>query len=285
MADPTRRRALATLGAALAWGAAPAVTGRALDHPAGRPLTRAHAHNDYEHPRPLFDALDYRFGSIEADIHLVDGALLVGHDAADLHPARTLESLYLDPLHALVRTNHGSVYEGWKVPVQLLIDVKTDGAATYRELDRHLQRHQQILTTYAHGKVHPGPVTAVVSGDRGTRAPMAAQQVRHAFYDGNLTDLGTSASASLIPLISENWTATFTWRGNGPIPAAERAKLRKIVSTAHAHRQRVRFWATPDDAGLDRDALWNELCDAGTDLLNTDDLAGLGTFLTARGLR
>jgi hypothetical protein len=41
------------------------------------PLTRAHAHNDYLHARPLFDALDHGFCSVEADVWLVDGKLLV----------------------------------------------------------------------------------------------------------------------------------------------------------------------------------------------------------------
>jgi hypothetical protein len=36
-------------------------------------LERAHAHNDYEHERPLFDALDHNFKSVEADIWLVNG--------------------------------------------------------------------------------------------------------------------------------------------------------------------------------------------------------------------
>src|SRR5207237_4622701 len=40
------------------------------------PLIHAHAHNDYEHTRPLLDALDHGFCSVEADIHLVDGKLL-----------------------------------------------------------------------------------------------------------------------------------------------------------------------------------------------------------------
>lgn len=284
MADPTRRRTLATLGAALAWGTGiPTAAVQALDRSGGRPLSRAHAHNDYDHPRPLFDALEHRFGSIEADVHLVDGALLVGHDPGDLDAARTLESLYLDPLRTLVKIHHGAVYQRWPTSVQLLIDLKTDGATTYPELGRHLQRYQQILTTYRHGNVHPGPVTAVVSGNRGARAPIEARQVRHAFYDGRLSDLGTSAS--FIPLISEDWTATFTWQGVGPFPAKERDRLRKIVSTAHAHRQRVRFWATPDDAGPDREAVWRELYDAGADLFNTDDLASLQAFLTARGSR
>jgi hypothetical protein len=43
------------------------------------PLANAHAHNDYEHKRPLFDALDNGFTSVEADVFLVDGKLLVGH--------------------------------------------------------------------------------------------------------------------------------------------------------------------------------------------------------------
>src|SRR5688500_17684262 len=44
------------------------------------PLERAHAHNDYEHERPLYDALDHGFKSVEADIWLIDGELVVSHD-------------------------------------------------------------------------------------------------------------------------------------------------------------------------------------------------------------
>ncbi|CAM5609451.1 hypothetical protein SALBM135S_07262 [Streptomyces alboniger] len=93
----------------------------------------------------------------------------------------------------------------------------------------------------------------------------------------------TPAPASLIPLISDNWSLNFTWQGTGPIPPAERDKLRGIVFAAHARGQRVRFWATPDLPGPRRDAVWGELLAAGVDHLNTDDLAGLEAFLDARG--
>ena len=284
MALTTRRRALGTLGAALAAVLAP---------PAGsafaegnkhrpRPLWRAHAHNDYEHPRPLFDALDHRFGSVEADIFLVGDQLLIGHTPDDLDPTRTLESLYLDPLARLVKANHGSVYRGYRTPLQLLVDIKTEGAATYLELDRQLRGYRHLFTSYAHGRVRPGAVTAVISGDRAAREPMEQQPVRSAFYDGRLADLGTAAPASFAPLISDNWSNNFTWQGAGPIPAAEREKLRSIVSAAHREGRRVRFWATPDLAGPERDAVWGELLAAGVDHLNTDDLAGLEAFLDAR---
>jgi hypothetical protein len=42
----------------------------------GSGLERAHAHNDYEHDRPLFDALSNDFKSVEADIWLVGGELI-----------------------------------------------------------------------------------------------------------------------------------------------------------------------------------------------------------------
>ncbi|WNO70922.1 MULTISPECIES: phosphatidylinositol-specific phospholipase C/glycerophosphodiester phosphodiesterase family protein [unclassified Streptomyces] len=283
----TRRRAVTTLAAALAGAVAVPAAAQAAQNPGvqhrPRPLRQAHAHNDYLHERPLHDALSHGFTSLEADIFLVNGELLVAHTPEELDPTRTLRSLYLDPLLARVRANHGSVYRGYGKPVQLLVDIKTDGVACYLELDRQLRRYSRMLTGYAHGRVRPGAVTPVVSGDRAARVPMEAQRQRYAFYDGRLDDLGTATPASFIPLISSNWTSSFTWQGIGPFPAGERGTLHALVSAAHDRGQRVRFWATPDVPGPARDAVWSELLAAGVDHLNSDDLAGLETFLRRRG--
>ncbi|WP_329325653.1 phosphatidylinositol-specific phospholipase C/glycerophosphodiester phosphodiesterase family protein [[Kitasatospora] papulosa] len=288
MAHLTRRRVVTTALATAAAGAfvpaqAAAAAPAGIVRPRGpHPLARAHAHNDYLHPRPLHDALAHGFTSVEADIFLVDGELLVAHEAGSLDPARTLVSLYLDPLLARVRANHGSVHAGHRDPLQLLIDIKTEGAATYLALDQVLRRYRKILTRCDRGRVRPGAVTPVISGDRAARAPMEAQTTRYAFYDGRPEDLGGAAHASFIPLISGNWTTNFGWPGTGPFPAAERTRLRAFVSAAHANGQRVRFWATPDIAGPERDAVWNELLAADVDHLNTDDLGGLESFLRRR---
>ncbi|MFI7236638.1 phosphatidylinositol-specific phospholipase C/glycerophosphodiester phosphodiesterase family protein [Streptomyces cyaneofuscatus] len=288
---PTRRRALTvTLATAAAVIAAPAAVAAASPAataarpPRPRPLRHAHAHNDYLHPRPLHDALAHGFTSVEADIFLVDGELLVAHDPAGLDPSRTLAGLYLEPLRALARAGLGSVHPHHRPPLQLLIDIKADGVAAYRELDRQLAlaRYRPLFTRYDHGRVRPGAVTAVISGDRAARAPMEAQRTRLAFYDGRLDDLGTASPASFTPLISANWTQTFGWLGAGPFPHAERDRLRTLVSTAHREGRRLRFWATPDLPGPEREAVWSELLAAGADHLNTDDLAGLERFLRAR---
>lgn len=285
----SRRRAVTTLAAAVVGAFALTEKGSA-DGPAREPrvpppLRRAHAHNDYRHPRPLHDALAHGFTSVEADVFLVDGDLLVAHEPVELDPARTLRSLYLDPLFARTRAGRDGVHPGHPATLQLLVDIKADGVAAYRELDRQLRDYRRMLSSCTDGKVRTGAVTPVVSGDRTARLPMAAQRRRYAFYDGRLDDLAAPgpAPASFVPLISANWTLGFGWRGAGEFPAAEREKLRALVATAHARRQRIRFWATPDTPGPDRDALWTALLDAGVDHLNTDDLAGLEAFLRARG--
>ncbi|MGB3440112.1 MAG: phosphatidylinositol-specific phospholipase C/glycerophosphodiester phosphodiesterase family protein [Actinophytocola sp.] len=251
-------------------------------HDRVRPLAQAHAHNDYEHDRPLFDALGEGFTSVEADIYLVGGDLLVAHDPEDLDPARTLTSLYLEPLRERVIDNHGGVYRGHR-GFQLLIDLKTEGESTYAALDTLLRepRYAFLWTAYRYGHVRRGAVTAVVSGNR-PRATMEAQRTRVAFYDGriaNESDLGPGSDARLTPLVSDNWTTLFSWTGAGPMPADEKAELREIVRTAHRAGQRVRFWATPDVAGPERDAVWRELVAADADHINTDDLKGLADFL------
>ncbi len=61
-------------------------------------LPQAHAHNDYQHARPLKDALEHGFCSVEADVFPVRDQLLVGHSVLELRRARTLTDLYLKPL-------------------------------------------------------------------------------------------------------------------------------------------------------------------------------------------
>ncbi len=278
----TRLRAflIAALTLALLAPAGTALAKPPAAPPNASPLARAHAHNDYEHTRPLFDALDQGFTSVEADIWLVGDKLLIGHDAVDLTPKRTIENLYLKPLADRVRKNHGSVYDKRSEPFQLLVDIKTEGTSTYTRLDEVLRHYRAMLTRWSSRKVDSGAVSVVISGNR-PRALMESQRERFAAYDGRLSDLGSGAPASFIPLISDNWSKNFTWRGVGTMPADERAKLRQIVEVAHGNGQRIRFWETPDVPGPEQEAVWRELVAADVDHLNTDHLRELRRFLLA----
>jgi hypothetical protein len=267
------RLCLLTLGLLLAWlPAAPA--GDKQPAPVV-PLRQAHAHNDYEHKRPLLDALDRGFCSVEADIFLVDGELLVGHTRQDLKPGRTLQALYLEPLRQRAKANGGRVYP--KGPtIFLLVDVKSEAATTYAALDRVLAKYDDLLSVMRDGKLEAKAVTVVVSGNCDRQA-ITAQKERRAAIDGRPPDLDADAAAHLIPWVSARWGSLFKWQGQGPLPEDERAKLQEFVRKAHAKGRLVRFWATPESP-----AVWEALLAAGVDLINTDRLDELQRFLLAR---
>jgi len=237
------------------------------------PLLHAHAHNDYMHARPLAEALEHGFWSVEADVWLTNGTLLVAHDFDKTSPDKTLQKLYLDPLRAFVRTN--PIVRG-APSITLLIDVKSDAEPTYVALREVLKNYADIFTRFESNRIQTNAVIAVISGSR-DEATMRNEAVRFAALDGRLPDLEKNPPVALVPWISDNWTKQFKWRGVGPLPEDERTKLREMVQRTHAQGRRLRLWAAPDDPHG-----WKELNDAGVDLLNTDHLAEMETFLRAR---
>jgi hypothetical protein len=245
------------------------------------PLLHTHAHNDYQHERPLLDALDHGFTSVEADVFLVGDTLCVAHEPNAVRPERTLQSLYLEPLRRRVRANGGHVYRE-NARFLLLIDLKTAGEPTYLRLHDVLTPYRDILTSFGPQGRQDGAITVIVSGNRPVEL-MRSQRVRCAGYDGRLTDLDSDAPTTLMPMISDQWAKHFAWRGEGAMPAGERQRLGEMVRRAHAKGRLVRFWATPDVPSPAREAVWRELLAAGVDLINTDDLRGLQEFLLKHG--
>lgn len=235
------------------------------------PLTRAHAHNDYYHTRPLLDALEHGFCSVEADVFLVDGELLVGHSRWELKPGRTLQSLYLGPLFERVKRNRGWVLAE-EVPFTLLVDIKADGAATYHTLREVLKQYRTMLSGVTDGKFHRRAVELVLSGDR-PRELVASQTERYVFLDGRLGELSAETNPHLVPLVSANWNRHFLWRGYGKMPVREQEKLQRILKMTQTRGCRLRFWGTPE-----RPTFWQKLADEGVDLIGTDDLEAFKAF-------
>jgi hypothetical protein len=236
------------------------------------PLTRVHAHNDYEHKRPLFDALEHGFCSIEADIYLVNGQLMVAHERSEVHPERTLQTLYLDPLRERVRKNGGRVYPNGP-EVTLLIDLKSNWQQIYPVLRGVLKQYADMLVVFHDGIRETNAILAVITGNR-SKTMFDGEATRYAALDGELDDLDSGKSTDLIPWISGNWYKSFMWRGQGNIDTEERAKLKALVVRAHQQGRKVRFWGSPDQP-----VFWQELIADDVDLINTDDLAGAEKFL------
>ena len=236
------------------------------------PLPNAHAHNDYEHERPLLDALDHGFCSVEADIHLVDGELLVAHDADKVEPGRTLQKLYLDPLQERAKANGGRIYPDGPRFI-LLVDFKTSADETYAALKPVLESYKDMLTRFTADTTEERAVTVVLSGSRPIDA-VRAQAERYAAIDGRFPDLEGVVNSNLFPMVSDSWWSRYGWTGRGEMPDKVRVGMVNDIKLAHEKGCIVRFWALPHN-----EELWQFLLDSGVDLINVDDLPRLQRFL------
>lgn len=240
-----------------------------------RPLPNAHAHNDYEHEHPLYDALKHGFTSVEADVHLIGGQLYVSHDAPlDLVQTPTLVSLYLEPLALLVKQQKGQVYQGYEAPFQLMIDIKTEAKATYAALKEVLGKYQALLCRSVNGEEIKGPIMIFLSGNRPI-AEVQNESIRLVGIDGRPSDIGKGYAAGFMPVISDNYNKHLSWKGKKKkINPDELATLKAWVDQAHQEGKKVRLWASPENKKV-----WKLLLKTGVDLLNTDKLAALQQFL------
>jgi hypothetical protein len=237
----------------------------------------AHSHNDYEHERPLFDALECNFKSIEADVFAVGDSLFVAHDPEDIKPGRTLRKLYLEPLKIQIEKNKGSVY-GNGEEVILFIDIKDDGLLTYQLLHKILQDYKQDLSVFENGVKKTGSILVVVSGNRPIEF-VQSQKIRLAGYDGRLENLESDISPNLMPIVSDNWAKYFKWDGTGKMPESEKQKLADYANKAKSKGYILRFWNTPNRTAQQRVAVWTELVNADVSLIGADELLELKEFL------
>lgn len=237
------------------------------------PLPNAHAHNDYHHARPLLDALDAGFCSVEADVFVVGGELLVAHDREDIKPDYNLKDLYLDPLLKRTKSNGGSIFPNGPA-FYLMIDFKSEAESTYAALKKLLWGYREMLSEYGGQGLQQRAVTVVISGNRPAET-LAREKLRYAFIDGRLGDLNENEHpVSLIPWISENWKNHFKWNGRGEFSKAEKAKLTQWIEKAHEQGRKVRFWATPETGEF-----WKMAYEAKLDFINTDQLERLQQIL------
>ncbi|MCB0845859.1 MAG: endonuclease/exonuclease/phosphatase family protein [Bacteroidetes bacterium] len=236
-----------------------------------QPLPRSHAHNDYEHTKPLFDALSHGYMSIEADLWLIDEELYVAHNRPFLtNSLPTFKELYLSPLADLIDKNRGWVYPGHNKPVQLLIDLKSDGLATYLRLASLLNEYDYLFKGIGN---NPAPVEIVISGNRPIEH-IKNEQNPLVGIDGRPEQLGEQFDRKLMPLISQKYSIVTNWKGKDPIPEEEKNVLKTLIDQVHRMDKKIRLWDIPDN-----ELVWKTLLDLGIDYINVDDLGRFEKFM------
>ena len=227
---------------------------------AAQPPVLIHSHNDYTRTVPFYQAYAQRVSSIEADVFLRDGVLVVGHDVEDLVPEMTFEKLYVEPLVTLFARNGGRAWKGSDQRLQLMVELKSETEPTLRAVVALLQRWPAVFDP----AVNSEAVRVTVTG----RVPEPADFDRYpAFvrFDGAWDADYTPAQLERIALVSANFRDFSQWNGKGSIIPAELARVKQVIDRAHAWEKPVRFWGAPEGT-----TVYYTFYDLGIDYINTD---------------
>ncbi len=231
-----------------------------------RPLK--HAHNDYEHARPLLDALAQGFESVEADVWLDGADVGVSHGGAPFKGS--LRALYLEPLAARVATQ-GSVLDGGR-PFFLWLDLKQGDERLRALLVEQLAAFPSLFTQLRDdGAPTPGPVTVLLTGDAAAKGALAARPGPRPYaQDSNVYRPDDPPADARWTAYALSYGAFFSWNGVGSPPAAQVRQLENLVNGAHAKGRTLRLFGCPETKPW-----WRLARSAGVDFVGGDDLAGI----------
>ncbi len=235
-----------------------------------------HAHNDYYHDKPLIEALELGFTSIEVDVFPIDGKLYVAHDPPeDLSQYQTIEEMYLAPLKSYI-DEHGKLYHTTDSRLFLMVDIKKDGAKAFEILRQLLVNYSEIIQHKFSQGWSNGPVRVVLSGNRPFDEVLQDTEMYMAL-DGRPEDLGKGYDSFQMPIISNHFKGVVQWNGKDPLTRHDFLPVKNLTEKAHAEGKQVRLWASPED-----EQIWSYLLEAEVDFINTDQLERLRIFFDSQ---
>lgn len=223
-------------------------------------LQKCHAHNDYLHKTPFYEAYNLGFGSIEVDVFLVENELFVAHEKDKIDKSKTLKSLYIEPILAEIAKNKGKLNQ----PLQLLIDLKT-GGETLKTVENQLIEYKSVFKK--------AKLTIVISGEMPEPDDFVKFDEMLSF-DGRIKNSYDKKQLNRVAIFSQNFQEIVLWAGKKQLDDDQMEKLEVFIKGIHKKGKKLRFWATPDTP-----TSWHSLMILEVDLIGTDDLAGMARFL------
>ena len=226
------------------------------------------AHNDYVKLNAFYESYGYGVGYIEADIFFRDNELLVAHSRQEIKNERTLRNLYLTPLQNEIDKNNGWAYPDTTMHLTLMIDLKTEGTSTLKELVRQLKEFPGLLSCKG--------LDIAVSGNV---PPPDTWDQFPAFikFDGRPGIQYNELQLARVLLISTSFWDHSKWDGSVELPEIDKQKMTNLIGSVHALGKKIRFWAAPDfESG------WTTLMNLDVDVIGTDRVPDLVSFLSIR---
>ncbi len=232
-----------------------------------------HSHNDYDRTAPFWEAYSQHCGSIEADVFLQDGEILVAHNREDLSTDRSLRALYVEPIVRLFRENDGRMWKDGPDRLILMVDLKSRDA---------LPGVVDLIGKYPDVFDSPKGVQVVISGDHVSPEEFC-DFPSYIWFDGRFDSDGkvsyTPAQLARVGMISSDFRDfARKWNGKGRMIDPELYSVEGAIAEAHAAGKKIRFWDSPEGT-----TAYFTFWKLGVDIINTDKPAVASLFFSDWG--
>ena len=217
-----------------------------------------HSHNDYNRTAPFWEAYSQHCQSIEADVFLHNGELLVGHEVEDLKPENSFLRLYVDPIVRTFRANGGKMWAGSQDRLMLLVELKSATEPTLTEVIEQLEEFPDVFCS-------PEGVKVAITGN----AP-AKEHFRDypewVGFDGDIRETYTWAQLERVALVSNSFRMfAKKWNGKGRMIDPELNAVKDAIAKVHSWGKPIRFWEAPEGT-----TAYFTFWKLGVDIINTD---------------
>lgn len=226
---------------------------------------KLHSHNDYLRDVPFWEAFGAGAASIEVDVILQNGELMVAHELASIRKEHTLTSLYLEPI---LKARELGMIE--KFDFSLLIDCKTEAYSTLDQIIEDADKFEKMLFS----SQNPTGLKLIISGNR-PKTEDYKNYPEWIFFDFQNKVLTSDLPWGKIGMVSLSFRQFSVWNGKGRIVESEKTRLEEFISLVQSFKKPVRFWATPDSKSA-----WKAFYEMGIDYINTDNPALAQIYLS-----
>lgn len=242
-----------------------------------------HSHNDYLKSRPLYNAIELGFGSVEIDVCLdKNNQIKVAHNPVCLSAKKTIQELYLDPIASLIESKNPKFNYTVDYPLTLVIDIKTHPDSTYKYLKQTLDKYAHMITQYKYGQgvVYPAPIRIILTGSRPVD-PILMEEVNLVKIDMGKEYFSLFRTDTLDPRridfiigqINNSYYSVLSYNGIGMPSSSDNELLAEITSKSHRLHASVRFYAAGNNHKI-----WTYLLNNGVDYINVDKLKKFSKF-------
>jgi hypothetical protein len=254
-----------------------------LDAQSNLPI--GHSHNDYLQKRPLYEAIELGFGSIEIDICLTGKKeLKVAHIPWFLAGKKDIDELYFTPIAKMIEEKDPRFNYSKEFPLNLLIDFKKNADSTYKYLKLVFIKYSKYITQYYKGKViYKGPLVINITGNQPWNALMK-DSVTYCLMDGPIwltdssidhkgfSDIDTSR-LKYMGRVANDWQSLMAFKKHFKSEDEFCSSVKANLQQYHDHGLTTRFHGVPNN-----EKAWMIIAKCGAHWFNVDKLQRFSGF-------